>query len=128
MSNRRNRPVQISPWFFNNEIRSILQEVRIDRPLSLEVALMRLEELGFAIMDYAKNNPWFDDLFRRSYGVSMRDFLNKCIQERRKELSSSDDAYIRYRCWVALMERVGLIIRSTDRTRPSMEEVSEGGE
>ena len=87
-----------------------LMNAEIERDTQLYVLLVTAKETGQAVLDIAEHNDRLRTLFKSLYGVSIKEYINKCLSEK-KSNPDMNPAFAEYECWYSLLLRVFLILR-----------------
>ena len=87
-----------------------LMNAEIERDTQLYVLLVTAKEAGQAVLDIAEHNDRLRLLFKSLYGISIKEYINKCLGEK-KSNPDMHPALAEYECWYSLLLRVFLILR-----------------
>jgi len=87
-----------------------LMNAEIERDTQLYMVLITARETGQAILDVADHNDRLSLLFKSLYGISIKEYINKCLSEK-KSNPDMHPALAEYECWYSLLLRVFLILR-----------------
>lgn len=98
-----------------------LMNAEIERDTQLYMVLITARETGQAILDIAEHNDRLRLLFMSLYGISIKEYINKCLGEK-KSNPDMHPAFAEYECWYSLLLRVFLILRQPTQKQLEEEE------
>jgi hypothetical protein len=98
-----------------------LMNAEIERDTQLYMVLITARETGQAILDIADHNDRLRLLFMSLYGISIKEYINKCLSEK-KSNPDMHPAFAEYECWYSLLLRVYLILKQPSQKQLMHEE------
>ena len=98
-----------------------LMNVEIERDTQLYLVLITARETGQAVLDIAEHNDRLKKLFRALYGIDIKEYINKCLSEKKSNPDMHPN-FAEYECWYSLLLRVYLILKQPSQRQLLHEE------